>query len=76
MAWLFRLQDEHCARMKLYLALGEPVKPRIEDRRAIKGTLLRLNVGCRWQEAATVFGLHTTIYTHYNRWSQRGLATS
>ncbi len=39
----------------------------------ISGILHVLKICCRWQDAPSAYGPHTTIYIRYNRWSQRGI---
>jgi transposase len=39
----------------------------------ISGILYVLKIGCRWQDTPSAYGPNTTIYSRYNRWSQRGV---
>lgn len=42
------------------------------DRRVISGILHVLRSGCRWIDCPAVYGLHTTVYNRFHRWSGRG----
>jgi transposase len=73
MARLFWLSDRAWAALEPHLPHGRPGKPRVDDRRVISGFLHVLKTGCRWRDVPPAYGLATTIYNRYNRWSRRGL---
>jgi transposase len=55
---------------------GQPGNPPVDDRPVITGILHVPKVGCRCQVTPSADGPHTTIDSHSNRWSQRGVAAS
>lgn len=73
MARLFWLAKEGWGRIEPHLRHGQPGKPRVDDRRVISEILHVLTVGCRWQGTPSAYGPYTTVFNHYNRWSQRGI---
>ncbi len=56
-----------------HLPHGWPVKPRVDDRRVIFGTLHVLETGCRWRDVPSGYGSPTRIYSRSTRWSLRGI---
>ena len=47
-------------------------KPRVDDRRVLRGIAHVQQVSCRWQDAPAVYGTHKTLYSRWNRWSKNG----
>jgi len=45
----------------------------VDDRRVINGIFYVLRVGCPWRDLPDQYGLYTTVYNHFNRWSQKGI---
>ena len=68
---LFWLSDAAWSVIEPHLPIGQPGKPRVDDRRVISGILHVLKTGCRWRDVPTDYGPPTTIYNRYHRWSQR-----
>jgi transposase len=73
MARLFWLLDGAWAAIDPHLPRGRTGKPRVDDRRVISGILHVLKTRCRWRDVLPEYGLPTTVYSRFNRWSQRGL---
>lgn len=73
MARLFWLSDNAWAALEPHLAHGGPGKPRVDGRRVISGSLHVLRTGCRWRDVPSEYGLATTVYNRYKRWSRRGV---
>jgi transposase len=72
-ARLFWLSDEAWSMVELHLRRGKRDRPRVDDKRVISGILHVLKTGCRWRDVSPAYGPPTTVYSRYNRWSQRGL---
>ena len=65
------LTDEHWSKLKTtMLENGIYDKPNL--RMMMEGMLYRLRIGCPWRDLPDVFGLWTTIYKKFNRWSVMG----
>ncbi len=73
MADLYWLSDEAWAAIEPHLPHGLPGARRVDDRRVISGILHVLKSGCRWRDAPSEYGSHTTLYNRYNRWARRGV---
>lgn len=59
--------------MQPHLPQGRKGARRVYDRRAISGIVHMLRSGGRWKNCLAVYGLHTTIYSRWNRWSQQSV---
>jgi transposase len=68
---LFWLSDEAWKSLIPHLKRGQPGSRASTTARSISGLLHVLKTGCRWRDLPPVYGLPTTIYNRYNRWSQR-----
>jgi transposase len=66
---LFWLSYEAWKSLSPHLKRGQPGKPRVAATRSSRASWLK--TGCRWRDVPPVYGLPTTIYNRYNRWSQR-----
>lgn len=73
MADLFWLSDEQLASM---LSAIPPkrrgVKPK-RNREILSGIIHVLRTGCRWADCPAEYGVHTTVYNRFNRWSKAGI---
>ncbi len=69
----FWLSDEQFGLIKAYLPDRAAGKRREDDRRIISGIIHVLQSGCRWRDCPSQYGLPTTVYNRYNRWSQKGI---
>ncbi len=69
---LFWLSDEAWSAIEPHLPKNQPGARRVDDRRVISGILHVLKIGCRWCDGPADYGLSTTIYNRFNRWSRRG----
>jgi transposase len=72
MANEYWLDDKQRASIKpLVLMHRRGVK--LGRKREVSGGILHvLKCGCRWRDCPAVFGPHTTIYNHFNRWFKAG----
>lgn len=67
----FLLTDEYWSKLKsTMLQNGIYDKPNL--RMMMEGILHRLRIGCPWRDLPEEFGLWTTIYKKFNRWSAIG----
>lgn len=65
---LFWLTDAQMTRLQPFLPKSHG-KPRVDDRRILRGILLINRNGLRWSEAPREYGPAKTLY---NRWKRRG----
>ncbi|GAB0120363.1 transposase [Acidisoma sp. 7E03] len=72
----FWLTKEQFARLKPHLPRDTRGKPRVDDRRVIRGIVHVLISGCRWKDAPTVYGPRKTLYNRFQRWAAKGVWTS
>jgi transposase len=68
---LFWLSKEAWKALGPHPPRGRRGKPCVDDRTVISGILHVLKTGCRWRDVPPIYGPPTTIYSQYNRWSQR-----
>ncbi|WP_230340546.1 IS5 family transposase [Paralysiella testudinis] len=54
--------------------LGIYSKPNL--RRILEGILYRIRTGIPWRDLPEYFGKYHTVYTAYNRWSEKGIFTA
>ena len=47
-------------------------KPRVDDRRVLRGIVFINRNGLRWRDAPREHGPPMTLYNHWTRWSVRG----
>ena len=71
MGVLFWLSDEQWAAVEPHLPKNQPGARRVDDRRVISGIFHVLKIDCRWQDCPSDYGLSTTIYNRFNRWSRK-----
>ena len=48
-------------------------RPRVADRRAMKGILYRLRTGCQWDAIPSEFGSRSTCYRRFCEWTAAGV---
>ncbi|QRQ81689.1 transposase [Paralysiella testudinis] len=69
------LEDEHWTKLLPILRdLGIYSKPNL--RRILEGILYRIRTGIPWRDLPEYFGKYHTVYTAYNRWSEKGIFTA
>ena len=69
------LKDEHWTKLLPILRdLGIYSKPNL--RRILEGILYRIRTGIPWRDLPEYFGKYHTVYTAYNRWSEKGIFTA
>ena len=69
------LSDESWARIEPLLppvkkAMGRPSRP---HRPVVEGMIYRARTGVPWRDLSECYGLYTTAYNCFNRWSRRGI---
>jgi len=69
---LFWLSDEAWRAVEPHLPKNQPGARRVDDRRVISGIFHVLKSGSRWCDCPAEYGPSTTIYSRFNRWSNRG----
>jgi transposase len=69
----FWLDDRQFARLEPHLPTDTRGKPRGDDRRVISGIVHVLKSGCRWIDAAAVYGLRKTLCNRFVRWAAKGI---
>ncbi|CAK0769644.1 transposase [Azospirillaceae bacterium] len=70
---IFYLSDGAWSQIERYLPKNQPGARRVDDRWIISGIIHVLKSGCRWKDCLPEYGLPTTVYSRFNRWSRRGL---
>ena len=68
---LFWLDDQQWAAIEPFMPRNKPGARRKDDRRIISGIFHVLKSGCRWQDCPEEYGLPTTVYNRFNRWSRK-----
>lgn len=48
-------------------------RPRVADRRAMRGILYRLRTGCQWDAIPSEFGSRSTCYRRFVEWTNAGV---
>jgi transposase len=66
MAGEFWLDDRQWVRLQPMLPNKPRGIPRVDDRRVISGIVHVLQSGCRWKDAASIYGLPKTLYKSRN----------
>ena len=44
-----------------------------ETERVLSGIIFIIRNGLHWSDAPTAYGLHKTLYSHWRRWSGKGI---
>src|SRR3954463_10412674 len=70
----FWLTKNQFARLKPLLPSDTRGKPRVDDRRVIRGIVHVLKSGGRWIDAPDVYGPHKTLYNRFVRWAAKGVS--
>jgi len=73
MSRYFYLSDRQWSLIEPHLPYYKGGRPRIDDRLIISGIIHVLQSGCRWQDCPAEYGLYTTVYNRYHRWSAKGI---
>ncbi len=71
-AELFWLSDEQWAVIGPFMPTNQPGTRRLDDRRILPSIVQVLKSESRWQDCPDAYGLPTTVYNRFNRWSRRG----
>lgn len=71
MSSLFWLDDDAWAVIEPLMPKNQPSARRVDDRCVLSGILHVIKTGCRWKDCPPEYGLSTTIYNRFNRWSHR-----
>ena len=72
MSDLFWLSDEQMAKLAPFFPKSHG-KPRVDDRRVLSGIIFINRNGLRWRDAPEAYGPHKTLYSRWNRWSEKGI---
>lgn len=72
MSDLFWLSDAQMARLEPVFPKSHG-KPRVDDRRVLRGIILFNCNGLRWRDAPKEYGPHKTLYNRWKRWSDKGI---
>ena len=72
---LFWLSDAEWQRIEPLMPRGRRGAHRVDDRRIISGIMHMLRSGARWRDCPPDYGLYTTVYNRFNRWSRQGIWT-
>lgn len=68
----FWLSDAQWAVIVPFMPRNQPGPEREDDRMILPGILHVLTSGCRWCDCPAAYGLRTTVYNCFNRWSRCG----
>lgn len=60
MSDLYRLADEQMARLRPYFPKSHG-RPRVDDRRVLRGVVCVTRNGLRWRDAPSDYGSHKTL---------------
>lgn len=72
MSDLFWLSDAQTARLEPYFPKSQE-KPRVDGRRVLSGIIFINRNGLSWRDAPKEYGPHKTLYSHWKRWSDKGI---
>ena len=72
MSDLFWLTDKEMRRIETYFPHSNGI-PRVDDKRALSGTIFVIRNGLRWHDATSDYGPYKTIYNGFDRWSRLGV---
>ena len=72
MSDFFWLSDAQMARLEPFLPKSHG-KPRVDDRRVLRGIIFINRNGLRWRDAPAAYGLHKTLYNRWKCWSDKGI---
>lgn len=71
----FGLSDQQFARLQPLLPTDTRGKPRVDDRRVIRGIVHVLKSGGRWVDAPDIYGPRKTLYNRFIRWAGKDVWT-
>ena len=74
MSDLFWLTDDQIERLRPFFPKSHG-KPRVDDRRVLRGIVFVNRNGLRWRDAPKDYGPHKTLYNRWKRWGQMGVFT-
>jgi transposase len=72
MSNLFWLTEAPMARLQPFFAKSHG-KPRVDDRRVLRGMIFISRNGLRWRDAPRKYGPPKTLYNRWKRWSDKGV---
>lgn len=72
MSSLFWLTDEQLDRLRPFFPRSHG-KPRVDDRRVLRGIIFINRNGLRWCDAPRGYGPPNTLYNRWKRWSDMGV---
>ena len=72
MSDLYWLNDDQMASLVPYFTKSHG-KPRVDDRRVLRGIIFINRNGLRWRDAPKEYGPHKTLYNRWKRWSEKGI---
>ncbi len=72
MSNLYWLTDEQTLRLRPYFPRSRG-KPRVDDRRVLRGIIFINRNGLRWRNAPAAYGPPKTLYNRWKRWSDMGV---
>jgi transposase len=74
MSYFFWLSDAQMKVLEPFFPKSHG-KPRVDDRRVLRGIVFINRNESRWRDAPTEYGPHKTIYNRWTRWSDKGIFT-
>ncbi len=72
MSNLYWLSDDQMAKLEPFFPKSHG-KPCVDDKRVLSGIIFINRNGLRWRDAPSVYGPHKTLYSHWKRWSDKGV---
>lgn len=72
MSDLYWLTDEQMAKRSQFFPKSHG-RPRVDDRRVLSGIIFINRNGLRWRDAPSEYGPPKTLYSRWNRWSEKGI---
>ncbi len=72
MSNLYWLTDEQMERLKPFFPKCQG-KPRVDDRRVLRGIIYIQRNGLMWKHAPAAYGPSKTLYNRWKRWSRMGV---
>ncbi len=72
MSDLHWLTDEQMERLRPHFPKSHG-RPRVDDRRVLRGTIFVNRNGLRWRDAPATYGPHKTLYNRWKRWIEAGV---
>ena len=72
MSDLFWLSDAQMTKLEPFFPKSHG-KPRVDDKRVLSGIIFIKRNGVRRRDAPEAYGPHTTLYSRWKRWSEKGI---